>query len=160
GTLYPQQTDLRRRLDKAADDPDASGAEQDAPDVSPATDPVPDANSWLPASLGLSFYTDAADVEVSCAAARYETRRNETGRGGPWYRITRTRETPTLSPDRLEALAPKGPAKIQVTRRSYGAGSLVTVALINERRHGGDDAKAPDWDDMLSPCRLDVRPVD
>lgn len=82
GTLYPQQADLRRQLNRAADDPEAPGAEQDAPDVSPATDPVPDANSWLPASLGLSFYTDAVDVEVSCAAARYETRRNETGRGG------------------------------------------------------------------------------
>ncbi|MFJ6926399.1 helicase-related protein [Streptomyces nigra] len=160
GTLYPQQTDLRRRLDKAADDPEAPGAEQDAPDVSPAADPVPDANSWLPASLGLSFYTDAVDVEVRCAAARYETQRNETGRGRRWQRVPLTPERLTFGPERHEESVFGGRAKIQVTRRSYGAGTLITVALVNEKRHDGADDKTPDWDDMLFQCRLSVRPVD
>ncbi|MEV5383432.1 helicase-related protein [Streptomyces sp. NPDC052721] len=160
GTLYPQQADRQRRLDLAADEPEAPGAEQDAPDVNPAPDPVPETNSWLPASLGISFYTDAVDVEASCAAARYETQRNEPGRGRRWKRVPLTPETHTIGPDREEVPVFNGHAKIQVTRRSYGAGTLITVALVNERHHDGADDKAPDWDDMLFQCGLTVRPVD
>jgi hypothetical protein len=160
GTLYPQQADRQRRLGLAADDPEAPGAEQQAPDVDPAPDPVPETNSWLPASLGLSFYTDAVDVEVSCAAARYETQRNEPGRGRCWQRVPLTPETHTIGPDREEVPVLDGRAKIQLTRRSYGAGTLVTVALVNEKRHDGTHGKAPDWDDMLFQCRLSVRPAD
>ncbi|MGX1541162.1 helicase-related protein [Streptomyces adustus] len=160
GTLYPQQADRQRRLAHAPDDPDAPGAEQDAPDVDPASDPVPETNSWLPASLGISFYTDAADVEVSCAAARYETQRNEPGRGRRWKRVPLTPETHTIGLDRNEVPVLDGRAKIQLTRRSYGEGTLITVALVNEKHHDGADGKAPDWDDMLFQCRLSVRPAD
>ncbi|CAL9389908.1 hypothetical protein SUDANB6_01237 [Streptomyces sp. enrichment culture] len=160
GTLYPQQADRQRCLGRAADDPEAPGAEQDAPDVDPAPDPVPETNSWLPASLGISFYTDAVDVEVSCAAARYETQRNEPRRGRRWKRVPLTPETHTIGPDREEVPVLDGRAKIQLTRRSYGAGTLVTVALVNEKHHQGADGKAPDWDDMLFQCRLSVRPLD
>ncbi|RSN18695.1 helicase [Streptomyces sp. WAC 01325] len=160
GTLYPQQADRQRRLDLAADDPEAAGAEQDAPDVDPAPDPVPETNSWLPASLGVSFYTDAVDVEVSCAAARYETQRNEPGRGRRWQRIPLRSETHTIGPDREEVPVLDGRAKIQLTRRSYGAGTLITVALVNEKHHDPADDKAPDWDDMLFQCQLSVRPAD
>ncbi|GAA0947049.1 helicase-related protein [Actinocorallia libanotica] len=160
GTLYPQQTDRQRRLDLAADDPEAPGAEQDAPDVDPAPDPVPETNSWLPASLGISFYTDAVDVEVSCAAARYETQRNGPGRGRRWQRIPLRPETHAIGPDREEVPVFDGRAKIQLTRRSYGAGTLITVALVNEKHHDPADDKAPDWDDMLFQCRLSVRPAD
>ncbi|MGW1093713.1 helicase-related protein, partial [Streptomyces sp. NPDC002596] len=148
------------RLGLAADDPEASGAEQDAPDVDPAPDPVPETNSWLPASFGISFYTDAVDVEVSCAAARYETQRNEPGRGRRWKRVPLTPETHTVGPDREEVPVLDRRAKIQLTRRSYGAGTLITVALVNEKHHDGADDKAPDWDDMLFQCRLSVRPAD
>ncbi|MFD8415640.1 helicase-related protein [Streptomyces sp. NPDC059650] len=160
GTLYPQQADRQRRLDLAADDPEAPGAEQDAPDVDPAPDPVPETNSWLPASLGISFYTDAIDVEVSCAAARYETRRNAPGRGRRWQRIPLRPETHTIGPDREEVPVLDDRAKIQLTRRSYGAGTLITVALVNEKHHDPADDKAPDWDDMLFQCQLSVRPAD
>ncbi|WP_327343131.1 helicase-related protein [Streptomyces europaeiscabiei] len=160
GTLYPQQADRQRRLALAAEAPEAPGTEQDAPDVDPATDPVPETNSWLPASLGISFYTDAVDVEVSCAAARYETQRGEAGRGRRWQRIPLTAETHTIGPDREEVPVFDRRAKIQLTRRSYGAGTLITVALVNEKRHDGADDKAPDWDDMLFQCRLSVRPAD
>ncbi|WP_331452430.1 helicase-related protein [Streptomyces sp. SS162] len=159
GTLYPQQADRQRRLALAADDPEAPGAERDAADVDPASDPVPETNSWLPASLGISFYTDAADIEVSCAAARYETRRNEPGRGRRWQRVPLTPETHTIGPDREEVHVFDRRATIKLTRRSYGAGTLVTVALVNERHHRGADGKAPDWDDMLFQCRLAVRPA-
>ncbi|MFD4762749.1 helicase-related protein [Streptomyces sp. NPDC058439] len=160
GTLYPQQADLQRQLALAADDPEAPGAEQDAPDVDPAPDPVPETNSWLPASLGISFYTKASQVEVSCAAARYETQRNEPGRGRRWQRIPLTPETHTIGPDREQVPVLDDRAKIQVTRRSYGDGTLVTVALVNEAHHDGSDGKAPSWDDMLFQCELTVRPAD
>ncbi|MGW7609574.1 helicase-related protein [Streptomyces sp. NPDC054766] len=159
GTLYPQQADRQRQLALAADDPEMPGAEQDAPDVDPAPDPVPETNSWLPASLGISFYTDAVDVEVSCGAARYETQRNEPGRGRRWKRVPLTSETHTVGLDRNEVPVLDGRAKIQLTRRSYGAGTLITVALVNEKHHDGADGKAPDWDDMLFQCRLSVRPT-
>ncbi|MET7850760.1 helicase-related protein [Streptomyces avermitilis] len=160
GTLYPQQADLQRQLALAADDPEAPGAEEDAPDVSPAADPVPETNSWLPASLGLSFYTKAVHIEVSCTAARYETRRNESGRGRRWQRVPLPPETHTIGPDRKEVPVLDGRAKVQVTRRSYGDGTLITVALINEKHHDGSGDKAPSWDDMLFQCGLTVRPAD
>lgn len=160
GTLYPQQADLQRRLALAADDPEAPGTEQDAPDVAPALDPVPETNSWLPASLGISFYTDAVDVEVTCAAARYETQRNEPGRGRRWQRVPIPTETHPIGPDREEVPVLDGRAKIQLTRRSYGDGTLITVALVNEAHHDGSDGKVPSWDDMLFQCRLTVRPAD
>lgn len=128
--------------------------------MDPAPDPVPETNSWLPASLGVSFYTDAMDVEVSCAAARYETRRNEQGRGRRWQRIPLKLETHTVGPDRQEVPVLDGRATVRLTRRSYGEGTLVTVALVNEARHDGSDGKAPDWDDMLFQCRLTARPAD
>ncbi|TXS09614.1 helicase-related protein [Streptomyces sp. wa22] len=159
GTLYPQQADLQRQLALAADDPEAPAAEEDAPDANPAADPVPETNSWLPASLGLSFYTKAVHIEVSCTAARYETRRNEAGRGRRWQRVPLPPETHTIGPDRNEVPVLDSRAKIQVTRRSYGDGTLVTVALINEKHHDGSGGKAPSWDDMLFQCGLTVRPA-
>ncbi|MFF7216664.1 helicase-related protein [Streptomyces sp. NPDC008238] len=160
GTLYPQQADLQRQLALAADDPEAPGTEQDAPDVDPAPDPVPETNSWLPASLGLSFYTDAAHVEVSCTAARYETQRNQPGRGRRWRRIPITPETHTIGPDRETVPVLDGRAEIRLRRRSYGDGTLITVALVNTARHDGADGKAPSWDDMLFQCELTVRSAD
>ncbi|MFC5959043.1 helicase-related protein [Streptomyces pratens] len=160
GTLYPQQADLQRQLAHAGDAPEGPGTEQNAPDVDPAPDPVPETNSWLPASLGISFYTDATHIEVSCAAAHYETQRNEPGRGRRWQRVPLPPETHTIDPDREEVPVLDGRAKVQLTRRSYGDGTLITVALVNEARHDGSDGKAPSWDDMLFQCRLTVRPVD
>lgn len=159
GTLYPQQADLQRQLALAADDPDVPGVEQDAPDVDPAPDPVPETNSWLPASLGLSFYTDAGSVEVSCTAARYETVRNERGHGRRWRRVPFAPETHRIGPDRETVPVLDGRAEIRVRRRSYGDGTLFTVALVNAARHDGSDGKAPSWDDMLFQCGLTVRPT-
>ncbi|MBC2868794.1 helicase-related protein [Streptomyces mexicanus] len=160
GTLYPQQAELQRQLAVTGDEPEAPGAELSAPDVSPAADPVPETNSWLPASLGLSFYTDATEVEVSCTAARYETRRGEAGRGRRWHRIPLRPETHQIGPDRQDVPVLDDRARIQVTRRRYGDGTLITVALINDRHHDSSGGKTPNWDDMLFQCGLTVRPVD
>ncbi|NYI03815.1 helicase-related protein [Allostreptomyces psammosilenae] len=160
GTLYPQQADLQRQLALAAEDPEAPGTEQDAPDVDPAPDPVPETNSWLPASLGLSFYTDATHVEVNCAAARYETSKKEPGGGRRWRRIPLAPEGHVIGRDRETVPVLDGRAEIRLRCRSYGDGTLVTVALVNSAHHDGTDGKAPSWDDMLFQCRLTVRPAD
>lgn len=160
GTLYPQQADLQRQLALAADDPEAPGVEQDAPDVQPAADPVPGTNSWLPASLGLSFYTDATRIEVSCTAARYETLKSEPGRGRHWRRVPLPPETHTIGSDRDTVAVLDGRAEIRLRRRSYGKGTLVTVALVNTARHDPSDGKAPSWDDMLFQCGLTAHPAD
>ncbi|MFE9857518.1 helicase-related protein [Streptomyces sp. NPDC005780] len=160
GTLYPQQAELQRRLSRAAEDPEGQGAEQNAPDASPAGDPLPEGNSWLPASLGLSFYTDAPAVEVGCTAARYETLKSEPGRGRRWQRIALKPETHLIEPDRECVPVLEGRAKIRLTRRPYGKGTLVTVALVNAARHELTDSKPPSWDDMLFQCELTARPVD
>ncbi|MEV0024081.1 helicase-related protein [Streptomyces atroolivaceus] len=162
GTLYPQEADRRRRLDPAADDPEAPGTERDAPDVDPALDFLPEANSWLPASLGVSFYTDAVRVEVTCAAAHYETQRSGAGRGRRWKRVALEPEIHTVGPEVKEVPVfgdHRARATIQITRRSYGVGTLLTVSLLNNAHDGGADDKTPHWDDMLFQCRLSVRPV-
>ncbi|MDI3420131.1 helicase [Streptomyces luteolus] len=160
GTLYPQQADIQGHLNRAGEDPEADGAERDAPDVAPAGNPVPEANSWLPASLGLSFYTDATRIEVHCGAARYETRKGTPGRGRHWQRIPLPPEPHTAEPgqDTIHALDKR--AEITVHRRSYGDGTLVTVGLVNSARHDSTTGKAPNWDDMLFQCELTVRPLD
>ncbi|MEV7110024.1 helicase-related protein [Streptomyces anulatus] len=159
GTLYPQQADLQRQLAHAADDPEAPGTERDSPDANPAGDPVPETNSWLPASLGLSFYTDAAQLEVTCAAARYETQRNAPGRGRRWRRLPLPEETHTVGPDQESVAVLDGRAELRLRHRPYGDGVLITVALVNRARHDGSDGRTPSWDDMLFQCRLTVRTV-
>ncbi|QNE73789.1 helicase [Streptomyces finlayi] len=160
GTLYPQQADLQRQLARAGDDPEAPGVEQDAPDVSPATDPVPETNSWLPASLGLSFYAGTARVEVTCTAARYETLKGGPGHGRRWRRSPLPAETHVIGPDGPDAVPVLGGrAEIRLRRRTYGDGTLITVALVNTARHDSGDSKPPNWDDMLFQCGLSVRPL-
>jgi len=163
GTLYPQRADLHRQLAFAADDPEAPGAEQDTADTEqtrPAPDPVPETNSWLPASLGLSFYTDATHVEVTCAAAHYKTSRSEPGRGRRWHRVPLTAQTHTIGPDRENIPVLGGHAEIRLRRRPFGSGTLITVAMVNARHHDDAGGKPPSWDDMLFQCRLTIRPAD
>lgn len=160
GTLYPQQADRQRRIAVAGEEPEAPGVEPSTPDTGPAEDPVPETNSWLPASLGLSFYTDASRLEVRCAAARYETRRRREARARSWQRVPLTPETHVIGPDRREVRVFEQRGELRVTRRPYGAGTLVTVSLVNARRHDPESAGAPPWDDMLFQCELTVRPVD
>lgn len=96
GTLYPQEADLQRQLDLAAEELDGTGTEGGAEDTAPAADPVPESNSWLPSSLGLSFYTDATTVDIRCAGARYRTLA-ATGGGAAAGNASRCPRRPTRS---------------------------------------------------------------
>jgi hypothetical protein len=161
GTLYPQEADLLRRLDLAAEEAEgAGGAERAAEDTAPAADPVPEANSWLPSSLGLSFYTDASALTVRCSAARYRTQAATGERGRRWVRTPLPEETHTLPPgqDRVPVL--DGRAEIRVRRRVFGGGQLVTVALVNAAHHEAALGAAAQWDRMLFQVALEVRPAD
>ncbi|MGW3451129.1 helicase-related protein [Streptomyces sp. NPDC001076] len=160
GTLYPQDADLQRQLDLAAEEPDGAGTERAAEDTAPAADPVPESNSWLPSSLGLSFYTDTATVEIRCSGARYLTRSGTSERGRSWQRIPLPAETHTLGPDRDQVTVLDARAELRVRRRTFGTGQLVTVALVNAARHEPALGKAAQWDRMLFQVELEVRPVD
>jgi hypothetical protein len=160
GTLYPQEADLQRQLDAAAEELDGVGTEGFAEDLAPAADPIPESNSWLPSSLGLSFYTDATVVEISCAAARYETQAGNGERGRRWQRVPLAAETHQLAPGSDHVTVLDGRAELRIRRRTFGTGCLVTVALVNSAQHEPALGKAAQWDRMLFQVRLHVRPVD
>lgn len=160
GTLYPQDADLQRQLDLAAEELDGTGTEGAADDTAPSNDPVPESNSWLPSSLGLSFFTDATDIAVSCIGARYVTRAATGERGRRWDRAPLPEETHTLGPDRDHITVLDGRAEIRIQRRDFGSGQLVTVALVNAARHEQALGKAAQWDRMLFQVGLEARPVD
>ncbi|MFF3323662.1 helicase-related protein [Streptomyces sp. NPDC002889] len=164
GTLYPQDADLQRRLTETAEVLEGPGTENEAEDSAPSTDPIPESNSWLPSSLGFSFYTDASAVQVGCGAARYETEQGERGRR--WRRAALPAETVTLDLGLERKTVLDGRAEIRLRRRRFGAGHLVTVALVNTARTGttatADTGRGrpTQWDRMLFQVRLDARPVD
>ncbi|MFB7424143.1 helicase-related protein [Streptomyces hydrogenans] len=162
GTLYPQEADLQRRLTETAEELEGPGTEEDADDTAPAGDPIPESNSWLPSSLGFSFYTDASTLEVVCGAARYETRQGERARH--WQRVPLPVETVTVGVGDQGRTVLDGRAEIRLRRRPFGGGQLVTVALVNAARAGASSAtgrgRSAQWDRMLFQVRLEVRPVD
>ncbi|MER5802788.1 helicase-related protein [Streptomyces mirabilis] len=160
GTLYPQEAELQRQLSLAAEELEGNGTEAPADDTAPSADPVPEANSWLPSSLGFSFYTDTTTVIVRCTGARYETKAATGERGRRWERIPLAEETHTLGPDRDRVLVLDGRAEIRVRRRTFGGGQLVTVALVNIAHHEQALGKAAQWDRMLFQVGLEARPVD
>ncbi|EHN79944.1 helicase-related protein [Streptomyces tendae] len=160
GTLYPQEADLQRQLDVAAEELEGAGTEGRAEDTAPAADPVPESNSWLPSSLGFSFYTDADSVEIECSAARYETRARTGERGRQWPRIPLPAETHRLGPEQEKVPVLDGRAELRIRRRSFGVGRLVTVALVNTAVHEPGLGKAAHWDRMLFQVELSARPVD
>ncbi|MBZ6114567.1 MULTISPECIES: helicase-related protein [Streptomyces] len=160
GTLYPKEADLQRQLNVAAEELEGAGTEGRAEDTAPATDPVPESNSWLPSSLGFSFYTDAESVEVECSAARYETRARTGERGRNWQRIPLPAETCRLAPEQDTVTVLDGRAELRVRRRTFGTGRLVTVALVNAADHEPGLGTAAQWDRMLFQVELRARPVD
>ncbi|WP_030598534.1 helicase-related protein [Streptomyces fulvoviolaceus] len=160
GTLYPQEADLQRQLDLAAEELEGAGTEGAAEDTAPASDPVSESNAWLPSSLGFSFYTDATTVEIACTGARYQTHAATGERGRHWERVPLPTESHTLGPDRDHVAVLDGRAELRVRRREFGTGHLVTVALVNIARHEQALGKAAQWDRMLFQVGLEARPLD
>ncbi|MGN7136912.1 helicase-related protein [Streptomyces pseudogriseolus] len=159
GTLYPQEADLQGQLDLAREDFEGSGTERGAEDTAPAGDPVPESNSWLPSSLGFSFYTDARTLEVECSAARYLTVSHTGRRGRTWQRVAIPAETHFLEPGRDAVAVLDARAELRVTRRAFGTGQLVTVALVNAAQCDPAAGQNAHWDRMLFQVELRARPV-
>jgi hypothetical protein len=155
GTLYPQDADLHKQLRRSGDAEDeAQGSERAREDTNPADDPLPAANSWLPASLGISFYTDATELKVTSSAARYVTEQGERTR--QWRREPLPEETETLRPDRKGRIwLFGGRGELKPVWRPFKEGYLVTVGLVNATR-SDDDPDIPAWDRMLFQVRLDI----
>ncbi|MEU3217048.1 helicase-related protein [Streptomyces sp. NPDC006971] len=162
GTLYPQDADLHRQLTLSAEVLDAPGAEEQREDNAHRDDPVPEANSWLPSSLGLSLFTTAAELRVTVEGARYLTERGERGRC--WRRVPLPAEAHSLKPGEPKALVFDGRGEIRVTWRTFGHGRLVTVALVNTARASrqllGAAERERQWDNMLFQVGLDVDVID
>ncbi|MFG2847353.1 helicase-related protein [Kitasatospora sp. NPDC048296] len=158
GTLYAQDADLQQRLTVSAEELEGPGTESTANDTNPSSDPVPESNSWLPSSLGFSFYTDAATIEVRCSGARYATLQGEHGRR--WKRIPLPEESHLIGPEREQITVLDGRAEIRVRRRGFGPGQLITIALVNTARTGQAVGRVAQWDRMLFQVGLTARPVD
>ncbi|MFD9975899.1 helicase-related protein [Streptomyces sp. NPDC059017] len=155
GTLYPQDADLHEQLRRSGDSEDeGQDTERSREDTSPAGDPLPAANSWLPSSLGISFYTDATELRVTCSAAQYVTERGERTR--QWRREPLPEQTEPVRPDdvrRIRVLGGRG--EIRPVWRPFKEGHLVTIGLVNTAR-SDDDPDTPAWDRMLFQVRLEI----
>ncbi|MGA5052793.1 helicase-related protein [Streptomyces cellulosae] len=160
GTLYPQEADLQSQLDLAKEEFEGAGTERGAEETAPASDPLPEANSWLPSSLGFSFYTDADTVEVECSAARYLTQSHSGRRGRTWQRVAIPAETHVLGPGQDTVAVLDARAELRITRRAFGTGRLVTVALVNAAQYAPALGQNARWDHMLFQVELRARPVD
>lgn len=160
GTLYPQDSDLQRRLAETHEEPDPLRAERATEETQFADDPVPESNAWLPSSLGLSVFTDADELILVCRAARYITVRGQ----GP--RHWRRKRLPSVSvPVKIGQTEVKvfdGRAEVRLRWRPFGNGNLVTVALVNSAFAAEPvpgKRPQPQWDDMLFQVSLEVEPV-
>ncbi|MER5767116.1 helicase-related protein [Streptomyces sp. NPDC001985] len=153
GTLYPQEADLHHQLELSGDEQEGAGTERRQDDTSPAADPLPSANSWLPSSLGISLCTDAPALRVVCSAARYET--GQGPRGRRWQRHPLPEESVLVGPSVTAVPVLEGRAELRFRWRPFGDGHLVTAALVNAGRTEGE---GPAWDRMLFQARLSLTP--
>ncbi|MEV5411159.1 helicase-related protein [Thermopolyspora sp. NPDC052614] len=155
GTLYPQDTDRQQTLTRGAEVTEPGAAPEEASEETRfAEDTVPDANAWLPSSMGMSFYTDADELTLICRGARYETRR---GKVRKWQRIPLDDFEKTFKPGQVEEDIWDARAQIRLRWRSFAGKRLVTVALVNARKATEDHESR--WDDMLFQVSLEVRPI-
>ncbi len=155
GTLYPQETGRQQSLTKGAEviEPDAA-QEEASEETHFADDIVPDANAWLPSSMGISLYTDAEELKLVCQGAHYETRRGNVRK---WQRVPLEDFEDTFKSGEVERDIWDGRAQIRLRWRSFAGKRLVTVALVNAKKAGEDHGSQ--WDDMLFQVSLEVRPV-
>jgi len=154
GTLYPQDTDLQRTLTRSAEVIESSAPEELSEETRFAGDTVPDANSWLPSSVGISFYTGAEELTLICRGARYETLR---GRVRKWQRVPLEDFEDTFKIGEGNRPIWDDRAEIRLRWRPFAGKWLVTVALVNAKE--AEQHRESDWDDMLFQVSLEIRPV-
>ncbi|WP_223830442.1 helicase-related protein [Nocardiopsis quinghaiensis] len=162
GTLYPQEMNLRSHVTEALTEDPYSEESAPGEESASAEDPVDDANRWLPSALGLSLFTDATTLRITCRAAHYTTNRSEKGRY--WTRNPLNEVTVELEQDQNERSLWDGRAIVHVRWRPYAGARLVTVSLVNasvrdpSSENKGQSVRT-DWDHMLFQSELTVEPL-
>lgn len=164
GTLYPQEADLHSLLLSSGEENEGNGTESPTEENQFAEDPTTDANAWLPSSLGLSLFTDAPSLRITCRGSRYMTTRQDGLRR--WTRSPLP-DTTIETTESADVPVLENRALLRVRRRSYAGASLVTVALVNAAVAALSDGEGSarqksvrtDWDRMLFQVSFDVRPL-
>ncbi|OEV02292.1 helicase [Streptomyces qinglanensis] len=151
GTLYPRGASLQAHSQTEGEEDFHEAAAGSGEEDNFADDPVAEANAWLPSSLGVSFFTDAREIEVRCEASRYLTHR-EGGRRS-WHRQPRLVSHTTVEKDDPSPLhVLEGHGRLHVRWRPYAAGHLVTCVLANA--HDEEESGYKDRDLMLFQAGL------
>ena len=164
GTLYPQGSDLREHVLDASADNHKNDVDDSASEESAFSEGwVENSDQWLPSSIGLSLFTDAETLRVTCRAARYRTDRIEKGRR--WARIPLAEMTLEAGPGQDEYPLWEGRAVVRIRRRPHAGARLVTVTLVNGYTRGASPSGIgksvrSDWDHMLFQVELQVEPMD
>jgi len=147
-TLFPRESEADTELQEEEQEAPGPASKDEV-----AEDPVALSNSWMPSSVGLSFFVSQPGlVKCSVWGARYEE--EKAGRRKFWRRVTisdpATPETVSIEPPKAAGYAPgrsalSGRARITSFWRPLPGGFLVTVVLVNHQRRvaveAGKDAR-------------------
>ncbi|MCP3138689.1 helicase-related protein [Pyxidicoccus xibeiensis] len=164
GTLYPANASSGELLAEEVDDTTGGSVGEELAD-----DPVTLANSWMPSSIGVSFFIVGAPV-LKCQAwgARYEEAR--VRKKGGFQRVPIAERS---TPEAVTLARPKGKpkehvrssedvlegrARLEVLWRPVGDGQLVTVTLRNIQEQA--DPAVVDASLCLHQVGLECAPVD
>ena len=158
GTLYPRSAELRNQLWEDEEETNEAAAGTSEEDRF-ADDPVAEANAWLPSSLGLSFFTNANTLQVTCHAATYEREESNGRRSWKRNRLSPSKRTFDLDAPLIQASVLDGHARVHIRRRRYPHGWLVTCALVNVHVETEADRER-DREHTLYQVGLTVRPLD
>ena len=159
GTLYAENARSDEVLVEEQQDPNGGTASDELAD-----DPVTFANSWLPSSLGVSFFfTGRPSLRVGAWAARYEARPKRA-----FGRVALAEESspviqeihkPTdAARERTSTVLFDGRASVDVFWRLVGGGFLVTVVLRNRQQQ--QDPSKIDAESCLHQVGMFCEPVD
>jgi hypothetical protein len=176
GILFPRSLDFQTQVEQDGEVAEGTGDGPDPedPESQFADDAAVAATDYMPASQGLSFFTDADTLSVTVDAGRYETLEGEAarealegvsgnpprgqGRGrGPrcWRRHPLRPDVLYLtadSPEKVDVL--EGRAELHVRWRAFGGASLVTLSIVNAAV--AEEGQELDWDDLLLQVELRV----
>jgi hypothetical protein len=144
GVLYPQETASDEMLIEEENETGGGGGGRD--DI--AEDPVALSNSWMPSSVGLSFYLSGTEV-VTCEVWGSVYEPLLVGKRTGWKRRSvaepSTPEHTKLRVIREGGFSPPVPVlggrgELRAHWRPVGSGSLVTITLVNSQRFAEGEA--------------------
>lgn len=185
GVLFPRAIEFESYVEAEGEQRETNGIsrrpgrEEDAF----GDDPVESSNDFLPASQGISFFTDSRAITVRTTGARYETLEGEKAaaalaaqdenalptvpqergggsRGKPrsgrvWQRVPLAEDELTITADSPASQpALEGRAEVNVRWRPYAGGALITVTLVNVAE--AEESKDLAWDDMILQAGLSI----